>query len=94
MDLSLGFSPCPNDTFIFHGLVSGRVDVAGYRFHPVLKDVETLNDMAFEQALDITKLSFYAWLKVKRHYRLLSSGAALGYGCGPVVIGNPANGQG
>lgn len=86
MQLSLGFSPCPNDTFIFHGLVSGKAAIDGYTFQPHLHDVETLNQMAFAQTFDITKLSFYAWLKVKQQYRLLSSGGALGYGCGPVVI--------
>jgi 1,4-dihydroxy-6-naphthoate synthase len=86
LNLTLGFSPCPNDTFIFDGLVNGKVPLPGYVLQPVLHDVETLNRMAFDQALDVTKLSFYAWLKVQEHYRLLDSGGALGYGCGPLVI--------
>lgn len=86
MQLSLGFSPCPNDTFIFHGLVSGRVAVPDFTVKEVLHDVETLNRLAFDQVLDVTKLSFYAWLMVRRNYRLLNSGAALGFGCGPLVI--------
>ncbi len=86
MQLSLGFSPCPNDTYIFHGLVSGRVALPGCTLQEVLHDVETLNRLAFDQVLDVTKLSFYAWLMVRRHYRLLDSGAALGFGCGPLVI--------
>ncbi len=85
-ELSLGFSPCPNDTFIFHGLVSGAVKVGKIRFREQLHDVETLNDMAFYQQLDVTKLSFYAYLEVKKYYRLLNSGGALGYGCGPLVV--------
>lgn len=86
MDITLGFSPCPNDTFIFHALASGRLQLPDTRIQTCLHDVETLNGMAFKEELDVTKLSFYAWLKVKNHYRLLSSGGALGFGCGPVVI--------
>ena len=86
MDISLGFSPCPNDTFIFNALVNGPLPPIGYRLQVALHDVETLNRMAFEERLDVTKLSYYAWLKVREHYRLLSSGGALGYGCGPLVI--------
>ncbi len=85
-ELTLGYSPCPNDTFIFHGLVSGAVKVGRIGFREQLHDVETLNAMAFSQELDVTKLSFYAYLAVKKHYRLLSSGGALGYGCGPLVV--------
>jgi 5,8-dihydroxy-2-naphthoate synthase len=84
--LSLGFSPCPNDTFIFNALVNGQVELAGFRIQPVLHDVETLNRMAFDNILDVTKLSFFAWLMVQDQYDLLSSGGALGFGCGPVVI--------
>ncbi len=84
--LTLGFSPCPNDTFIFNGLVNGPVQVPGFAIEAQLHDVERLNRMAFDQVLDVTKLSFFAWLKVKAQYRLLSSGGALGFGCGPVVI--------
>ncbi len=84
--ISLGFSPCPNDTFIFNGLVNGSVCPAGLEIREQLHDVETLNEMALEEKLDVTKLSFYAWLKVRDHYRLLNSGGALGFGCGPVVI--------
>jgi 1,4-dihydroxy-6-naphthoate synthase len=84
--LSLGFSPCPNDTFIFNALVNGGVKIPGFNIQPVLHDVETLNQMAFEGALDVTKLSFFAWLMVRDQYDLLASGGALGFGCGPVVI--------
>ncbi|MBR9981440.1 MAG: 1,4-dihydroxy-6-naphthoate synthase [Desulfatitalea sp.] len=86
MHLSLGFSPCPNDTFIFDGLVKGSVPLVGHTFEVALHDVETLNRMAFGDQLDVTKLSFFAWLAVRERYRLLSCGGALGYGCGPVVI--------
>ena len=84
--LTLGFSPCPNDTFIFNGLVNGTVRIAGFDIQEQLHDVESLNRMAFAGELDVTKLSFYAWLKVKADYLLLSSGGALGFGCGPVVV--------
>ncbi len=86
MHLSLGFSPCPNDTFIFDALVNGRLPLAGHTLAVSLHDVETLNRMAFQEQLDITKLSFYAWLAQQDKYRLLASGGALGYGCGPLVI--------
>ncbi len=84
--ITLGFSPCPNDTFIFNGLVNGPVGMPGYEIKEQLHDVETLNQMAFEERLDVTKLSFYAWLMVQDHYQLLKSGGALGFGCGPVVV--------
>lgn len=84
--LTLGFSPCPNDTFIFNALINGSVRIPGYCIQETLHDVETLNQMAFHNTLDVTKLSFFAWLMVKDQYELLSSGGALGFGCGPVVI--------
>jgi 1,4-dihydroxy-6-naphthoate synthase len=84
--LSLGFSPCPNDTYIFNALVNGAVQIPGFRIEPELHDVETLNQMAFNGILDVTKLSFFAWLMVQDQYDLLASGGALGFGCGPVVI--------
>ena len=87
--LTLGFSPCPNDTFIFYALVHGLLPVDGGRLRVELHDVETLNRMAAEEILDITKLSVFAWLKHQSAYRLIESGAALGYGCGPLVVARP-----
>lgn len=84
--LTLGYSPCPNDTFMFHALAAGTVGVDGYRLTPVLRDVETLNQMACDGVLDVSKLSFYAWLANRERYRLLSSGAAMGFGCGPILV--------
>jgi 1,4-dihydroxy-6-naphthoate synthase len=84
--LSLGYSPCPNDTYIFHALSRGLLEDVPASFTTELHDVETLNQMAFGSRLDITKLSFFAYLKCKADYQLLNSGAALGYGCGPVVV--------
>lgn len=88
--LSLGFSPCPNDTYIFNALVHGRVQPRLARLQPpVLEDVETLNDWALQGRLDVTKLSFHALGHVLEHYALLSAGAALGRGCGPLLITGP-----
>ena len=85
-DLSLGFSPCPNDTFIFHALVHGLVDCGGFRFRERLEDVETLNRLALEGALDISKVSYHALGFLRDDYCLLRSGGALGRGCGPLVV--------
>jgi len=85
-ELTLGYSPCPNDTYMFNAIAHGSVGVDGYRIQPVLYDIETLNGMAMDAVLDVTKLSFYAWLEVKDRYQLLDSGAAMGFGCGPVLI--------
>jgi len=85
--LTLGFSPCPNDTFIFAGLVQGQVPVPGFTLAPPrLLDVETLNRMALAGDLDVTKLSFHALGHVLDRYALLRSGAALGRGCGPLLV--------
>jgi 1,4-dihydroxy-6-naphthoate synthase len=91
--LTFGYSPCPNDTFMFHAMAAGQVTVPGRQITPVLHDVETLNIMAFTGQLDVTKLSFYAWLKAKDRYALLDSGAAMGFGCGPVLIARKALGR-
>ena len=88
MKLSIGFSPCPNDTFIFDALVNGNIDTGGIEFEPVLEDVETLNRWALEGKLDITKLSFPAYFKASETYRLLNAGSALGKGVGPLLIAN------
>jgi 1,4-dihydroxy-6-naphthoate synthase len=84
--LSLGFSPCPNDTFVFDALVHGRVDAAGLRFRPRLEDVETLNRLARDAVLDVTKVSYGAIPYLLDRYVLLRSGGALGRGCGPLVV--------
>jgi 1,4-dihydroxy-6-naphthoate synthase len=84
--ISLGFSPCPNDTFIFDALVNQKIDTGNLQFNPVLEDVQTLNQWALEEKLMVTKLSFGVWPQVKRNYNLLQSGAALGFGVGPLLI--------
>lgn len=86
MKLTLGFSPCPNDTFIFDAMVNGKIDTRGLEFEYVLEDVETLNKYAFEEKLDITKLSYNTFLHTADKYALLHSGSALGKGVGPLLI--------
>ncbi len=84
--LTLGFSPCPNDTFIFDAIVNKRIDTEGLDFKVSMLDVETLNQKALRGELDVTKLSFAALAKVQDRYALLDSGSALGFGVGPLVI--------
>ncbi len=85
-ELSLGYSPCPNDTFIFYGLVHGKVPCSGITFKERLEDVETLNRLALDNRLDLTKISYHAFGHLRDQYALLRSGGALGRGCGPLVI--------
>lgn len=86
-ELSIGYSPCPNDTFIFYGLMHGHVPLLHARLtSPVLEDVETLNEWALEERLDVTKLSFHALAHVLDSYTMLQAGAALGRGCGPLLV--------
>ena len=92
--LSLGFSPCPNDTFIFHALVKGIVGAEGLAFEERLEDVETLNRLAAQGALDVSKVSYGAIPHLVRDYVLLRSGGALGRGCGPLVVAREAFARG
>lgn len=94
--LRLGFSPCPNDTFMFHGLVHDMVPAAGLRFAPTLLDIEALNRAALEQPrhFDITKLSVPALAASLDTYAVLNAGAALGRNCGPLVVSRPDRGIG
>lgn len=85
--LSLGFSPCPNDTFIFHALVKGIVTADGLSFRERLLDVESLNRLALAAELDVTKVSFHLYGHIRNEYTLLNAGAALGRGCGPLLVG-------
>jgi 1,4-dihydroxy-6-naphthoate synthase len=86
MKLTLGFSTCPNDTFIFDAMIHQKVDTEGLQFDAVLADVEELNKNAFESNIDITKLSYHAYAYVANNYKLLTSGSALGYKNGPLLI--------
>ena len=85
---TLGFSPCPNDTFIFDALVNKKIDSGGLEFDVVLEDVQTLNNWAKEGKLDITKLSYGVLPLVLDKYIVLNSGSALGSGVGPLLISN------
>ncbi len=84
--LTIGFSPCPNDTFIFHALVQGIINAGDLAFTPLIDDVESLNRMAMREALDVTKVSSHAFAHLHDRYCLLRSGGALGRGCGPIVV--------
>ena len=86
MKFTLGFSPCPNDTFIFDALVNKKIDTGNYDFDVVLEDVQTLNQWAIEEKLDITKLSYGVLPLVLDNYAVLNSGSALGRGVGPLLI--------
>ncbi len=86
MKLSLGFSPCPNDTFIFDAMIHSKIDTEELEFEVFLKDVEELNHMAFAGELDVTKLSYHAFAYLTDRYRLLNAGSALGNNCGPLLI--------
>lgn len=84
--ITLGFSPCPNDTFIFDALVNQKIDTGDFKFNYVLEDVETLNQWAEQGKLEVTKLSYNAFLNLTGKYSLLDSGSALGRGVGPLLI--------
>ena len=84
--LSLGFSPCPNDTFIFDALIHGKIDTEGLEFEVIMEDVEALNKKAFQGDIHITKLSYHAFAHLTESYNLLNSGSALGKNCGPLLI--------
>lgn len=90
MKLKIGFSPCPNDTFIFDALVNNKIGSNDLEFQIFMEDVETLNRMATDEIVDITKLSFPALFKNLDKYAILSSGAALGRGVGPLLISKRA----
>ncbi len=86
MKLSLGFSTCPNDTFIFDAMVHKRIDTEGLEFELIMQDVEELNKLAFDGEIDITKISFHAFAYIANKYKILNSGSALGRNNGPLLI--------
>lgn len=85
-ELTLGFSPCPNDTFMFYPLVHGLVATGGLAYRERLEDVETLNQLAHAGELDVSKVSYHAFGHIREEYALLRSGSALGRGCGPLLV--------
>lgn len=91
MKLTIGFSPCPNDTFIFDALIHHKIDTEGLDFEVFYDDVETLNQKAFRGELDITKLSYHAFAYAADKYILLDAGSALGFGVGPLLITQQAD---
>jgi 1,4-dihydroxy-6-naphthoate synthase len=86
MKVNIGFSSCPNDTFIFDAILHGKIDTEGLEFEAVIADVEELNRRAFRGELDITKLSYHAYAHLSDNYILLDAGSALGNNCGPLLI--------
>lgn len=84
--IDLGFSPCPNDTFIFDALVNHKIDTQGYTFNLYLEDVQTLNEWALQGKLLISKISCGVWPLVRNNYHLLNAGGALGKGVGPLLV--------
>ncbi|WP_315821084.1 MqnA/MqnD/SBP family protein [Paraflavitalea speifideaquila] len=86
MKLTLGFSPCPNDTFIFDALVNKKIDTGDFEVDVVLEDVQTLNEWALKGKLDITKISYGVLPLVVSNYVVLTAGGALGKGVGPLLI--------
>jgi 1,4-dihydroxy-6-naphthoate synthase len=86
MKIKLGFSTCPNDTFMFDALVHGRIDTRGYEFEVVLADIHLLNQMALRGELDMVKVSYNLYGHLRGQYALLEAGSAMGKGCGPLLI--------
>ncbi len=84
--MSLGFSPCPNDTFIFYALANKRIGTKGLDFNPLIEDVETLNQLAMKRAIDVTKISCHAFYYLQEDYHFLRAGGAFGRGCGPLLV--------
>lgn len=87
--ITIGYSPCPNDTYIFYALARGKAPVPGIEFRERLEDVESLNRLALDGALDISKISYHAFAYLRERYALLRSGGALGRGCGPLIVARP-----
>jgi 1,4-dihydroxy-6-naphthoate synthase len=88
--LTLGFSPCPNDCFMFDAIVHRRIDLEGLSFDVVMEDVEALNKAAFAGTVDVSKLSYHAYAYCADAFALLDAGSALGRGCGPLLISHRA----
>jgi len=89
--ITLGFSPCPNDTFIFYALMNKKIDTLGLTFSPHIEDVETLNRCAMAKTLDVTKVSCHALHYLQDEYSFLRSGGAFGRGCGPIIVAKELN---
>jgi 1,4-dihydroxy-6-naphthoate synthase len=86
MNLTLAYSPCPNDTFAFHAMINNLVDCEGLKFNVRLNDVEELNRGAEEERFDVCKMSYHAFFHISDRYTMLRSGSALGYHNGPILV--------
>lgn len=86
MRLTFGFSPCPNDTFMFEALANKKIESDGYEFEIIMQDVEKLNQKVINKELDISKISFATYPQIASSYKILSSGSALGINNGPLII--------
>ncbi len=84
--ISLGFSPCPNDTFIFDALVNNKLDTKAIVFDKVVEDVESLNNIAIKGEIDMIKVSYAVYPDIADRYCILTAGSALGYNCGPLIV--------
>ncbi len=91
MKVSLGFSPCPNDTFIFDALVNHKIDTGGLSFEVFMEDVQTLNEWALAGKLQFSKISYGVLPLILSQYSLLTAGGALGHGVGPLLISRSAS---
>ena len=91
--MTLAFSSCPNDTFMFHALVSGLIDTEGLSFDVDIHDVEELNERALRGVYDVSKISYHGWFTVRDNYEMLSSGSALGWDCGPLLVCRSGDGD-
>ncbi|MFA6712939.1 MAG: MqnA/MqnD/SBP family protein, partial [Bacteroidales bacterium] len=86
MRVKLAYSPCPNDTFMFHALINGLVDTEGIEFDVTLADVEVLNENSINNQYDVTKMSFHAFFYRKGLYSMLRCGSAFGIDGGPILV--------
>lgn len=92
--LTLGHSPDPDDAFMFYGLAKGLVDAEGYEFEHILQDIQTLNERALREELDISAISIHAYASVLDKYALLPCGASMGDNYGPMIVAREAFGVG
>jgi 1,4-dihydroxy-6-naphthoate synthase len=88
MEIAIAFSPCPNDTFIFDAMIHQKIETYGIVFKPIMMDVQALNESALNNEFPISKISYGVFNKLFSQYRILDSGSALGFGVGPMLIGN------
>lgn len=86
MKIRLGFSPCPNDTFMFNAIVHERIALDGFEFSFTIADIHQLNELALKGELDMLKVSYNTYFNCKDQYALLEAGSAMGQGCGPLLV--------